>query len=105
MTALELLQKLPQAINPDAVVGIDRTLQFNTSQPAYAVIRDGACTVTEGTAENADLTLSASDDDLIGLLTGKLDGMMAMMSGKLKLQGDIGLASKLGRLFDASRLG
>lgn len=105
MTALELLQKLPHALNPQAVVGVNRTIQFNVAQPVYVVIRDGACTVTDGTAEAADLTLSLSDDDLIGLLTGKLDGMMAMMTGRLKLHGDLGLATQLGRYFDASRLG
>lgn len=104
MTALELLNKLPLALDPQAVAGVNRTLQFNTSQPAYVVIRDGACTVTEGTAETADLTLALSDDDLVGLLTGKLDGMMAMMTGRLKLQGNMGLATQLGRYFDASRL-
>lgn len=105
MTALDLLNKLPAAINPAAVAGIDRTLQFNTSQPAYVTIRDGACSVTEGTAENADLTLTLSDDDLIRLMTGKLDGMMAVMTGKLKLRGDMGLAQKIGKFFDAGKLG
>lgn len=105
MTALELLNKLPLALNPQAAAGIDRTIQFNIAQPAYVVIRDGACVVTEGSAEAADLTLALSDDDLVGLMTGKLDGMMAMMTGRLKLQGDMGLATQLGRYFDASRLG
>lgn len=104
MTALELLNKLPAAINPQAVAGLHRTLQFNTSQPAWVVIRDGACVVTQGTAEAADLTLTLADDDLVSLMTGKLDGMMAVLTGKLKLQGDLGLAQQLGRYFDASRL-
>ena len=104
MTALDLLNKLPAAINPQAVAGVSRTLQFNTSQPAWVVIRDGACSVTEGTAAAADLTLTLADDDLVGLLTGKLDGMMAVLTGKLKLQGDLMLAQQLSRYFDASRL-
>ena len=105
MSALELLHKLPVAINPQATAGIECTIQFNISQPAYAVIRNGACEVSEGSTDAADLTLKMSDDDLVGLLTGKLDGMMAMMTGRLKLQGDMGLATQLGRYFDASLLG
>lgn len=104
MTALELLNKLPTAINPQTTAGVDRTIQFNISQPAYVAIHNGACEVSEGTAEAADLTLAMSDDDLVSLLTGKLDGMAAMMTGKLKLQGDMGLATQLGRYFDASKL-
>ena len=104
MSALDLLHKLPFAINPQTTAGVDRTIQFNISQPAYVVIRNGACEVTEGSAENADLSLKMSDDDLVSLLTGKLDGMAAMMTGRLKLQGDMTLATQLGRYFDASRL-
>ena len=104
MNALELLHKLPHAINPQTTAGVERTIQFNTSQPAYVVIHNGTCEVTEGNAETADLTLGMSDDDLVSLLTGKLDGMAAMMTGRLKLQGDMALATQLGRYFDASRL-
>ncbi|EIM03102.1 sterol-binding protein [Rhodanobacter thiooxydans] len=104
MSALELLHKLPLAINLQSTAGVDRTIQFNISQPAYVVIRNGACEVTEGSAENADLSLKMSDDDLVSLLTGKLDGMAAMMTGKLKLQGDMALAAQLGRYFDAGKL-
>ena len=104
MSALELLHKLPVVINPQTTAGVDRTIQFNISQPAYVVICNGECKVTEGHAETADLTLTMSDDDLISLLTGKLDGMAAMMTGRLKLQGDMVLATQLGRYFDASRL-
>lgn len=104
MSALELLNKLPVAINPQATAGVNRTIQFNISQPAYVSIHDGACDVTQGTAEAADLSLAMSDDDLVSLLTGKLDGMAAMMTGRLKLKGDMGLATQLGRYFDAGKL-
>jgi putative sterol carrier protein len=104
MNALELLNKLPLAINPQTTAGVDRTIQFNISQPAYMVIRNGECEVTQGTTDAADLSLNMSDDDLVSMLTGKLDGMAAMMTGRLKLQGDMTLATQLGRYFDASRL-
>lgn len=104
MTPLDLLDRLPAAINVPAVAGLDCTLQFNTSQPAYVVICDGTCLVTPGVASAAHLTLTLCDEDLVDLMTGRLDGMMAVMTGKLKLQGDLGLAQQLGRYFDASRL-
>ncbi|WP_323119845.1 SCP2 sterol-binding domain-containing protein [Burkholderia alba] len=104
MTAFELLNTLPAAIDPQATAGLDRVLQFNISQPAYVSIRDGACEVTTGTDEAADLTLTLSDDDLVSLLTGKLDGMTAAMSGRLKLKGDLALAQQLNRYFDFRRL-
>ena len=54
MTALELINKLPAAFNPEAAAGIARTIQFNTSQPAYVAIRDGACNVTDTECEGCD---------------------------------------------------
>jgi putative sterol carrier protein len=41
------------------------------------------------------LTLSANAQDLLDIFTGKLDAMKALMSGKLHMLGDMGLAMKL----------
>jgi len=64
-----------------------------------AVIKDGACKVSEGAASNPNLTLTMSSQDWLDMTGGKLSGQMAFMSGKLKLKGDMGLAMKVGSLF------
>jgi putative sterol carrier protein len=104
MSALDLLKKLPAAFDADAAAGADNTFQFNTSQPAYAVIKDGVCTVTEGTTPSPDVTITMEDDDLIALMKGELNGMTAFMTGKLQLDGDMMLAQRLSTFFDASKL-
>ncbi|MDC7681945.1 SCP2 sterol-binding domain-containing protein [Asticcacaulis sp. BYS171W] len=43
----------------------------------------------------ADTTVVVSLDNLIALKQGQLDPMMAFMSGKLKVLGDMGIAQKL----------
>ncbi len=48
--------------------------------------------------DDADLTLSAPADVFEDLLKGDLNGASAFMSGKLKVDGDMGLAMKLGEL-------
>jgi putative sterol carrier protein len=40
-----------------------------------------------------------SAQDWLDMVSGKLSGQMAFMSGKLKLKGDMGLAMKVGGLF------
>ena len=95
MSALELLKKLPAAFNPAGAAGTDCVVQFNSSKPAYATIKGSACTVTEGAAANADVTLTMEDDDLVALMKGELNGMTAFMTGKLKIEGDMGVAMKL----------
>lgn len=103
-TAKEMIEKMPEAFDPDAAGDMNATVQYAISTPMYAVIKDGACTVHEGEASDADVTLNMEDEDLKDMLTGELDGMSAFMSGKLKVDGDIMLAQKLAGAFDASRL-
>ena len=105
MDAMELINKLPAAFNPDAAQGTECVLQFNTSKPSYATIKDGACTVAEGTAASPDVTLTIADEDLVALMTGELNGMTAFMTGKLQLDGDLMLAQRISSLFDPARLG
>lgn len=104
MTALEMIQKMPEALNEDAAAGLEATIQYQISTPAYTTIKDGACTVTEGTADSPDVTLIMEDDDLVAMLTGELNGMTAFMTGKLQVEGDLMLAQRIASLFDASKV-
>lgn len=52
--------------------------------------------VTQGPAKpKADVTISLSDETFQSLADGKLNGQKAFMSGKLKVKGNIMLATKL----------
>jgi putative sterol carrier protein len=104
MSVAAFLNKLPAAFNPVAAQGSECTIQFNTSKPAYASIKNGTCSITEGTASSPDVTLTIGDQDLIDLLKGDLNGMTAFMTGKLQIDGDLMLAQKIAGFFDASKL-
>lgn len=45
---------------------------------------------------DAQCTMAISLDNFIAMAEGKLDGTAAFMTGKLKIQGDMGIAMKLG---------
>jgi putative sterol carrier protein len=102
--ALDLLKKLPAAFNADAASGTNCTLQFNTSKPAYATIKDGTCSISEGSAANSDVTITMEDEDFVALMKGELNGMTAFMTGKLQVDGDLMLAQRMAEFFDASKL-
>ena len=46
-------------------------------------------------ADKADVTLTMADEDLVDMMTGKLNPQKAFFKGKLKIQGNMGLAMKL----------
>jgi putative sterol carrier protein len=61
-----------------------------------AVIVDGAGVRAATEEDTADLTMTADADTFQDILSGALNPTSAFMSGKLKLDGDMGTAMKLG---------
>ncbi len=84
---------------PDVVQRINAIYQFHISGPgggSWSV----DCTqpggkVVSGSAPSPKCTVAAADQDFLNIVNGKLNAQMAFMSGKLRIQGDMGLALKL----------
>lgn len=51
--------------------------------------------VKTGPAENPGVVVTMTANDFVDMATGKLNGMTAFMSGRLKIKGDMGLALKM----------
>jgi len=102
-TVKETFEQMPSKFRADKAAGVNATIQYDiTGDQAgtwHAVIKDGACNVGSGAGTNPSLTLTMSSQDWVDMVTGKLSGQMAFMSGKLKLKGDMGLAMKIGSMF------
>jgi putative sterol carrier protein len=66
----------------------------------FEIEDEGAILIDETGAragdDAADVTLSASADTFQDILTVNLDATSAFMTGRLKLDGDMGLAMRLG---------
>ena len=100
-TVAEIIKNMEGKFNPAAASGLALTFQFNIEDDSnfYAVIKDGTCNVAEGDAEDPNVTVSMDSETLNGGITGETDGMQAFMGGKLRAEGDMMLALKLGELF------
>lgn len=73
--------------------GFDGTAKFVIEGEGSIVIdSDGA----RAADEDADVTLNADADTFESILQGDLDPTAAFMSGRLSVDGDMGLAMKLG---------
>ena len=57
--------------------------------------------IAQGEAADPNVTLIMDKETLVGVMTGETDGMQAFMGGKLRAEGDMMLALKLGELFPA----
>ncbi len=99
----ELMSRMPGAFQSDKAAGVEVVIQYHlTGEEAsdwVITIRDGQCTVEEGTVENAALTLTADSQDYKDVVTGRMNAMQAFMQGKLQLAGDLNLAMKLTNFF------
>jgi putative sterol carrier protein len=84
---------------PDVVAKINAIYQFNISGPgggSWSVdCTSPSGAIAAGTAAGARCTVAMTDGDFLNMVNGKLNPQMAFMSGKLKIQGDMGLALKL----------
>ncbi|MCY3573566.1 MAG: SCP2 sterol-binding domain-containing protein [Chloroflexi bacterium] len=88
---------------PEKAAGLSATIAFNLRGDNgglfWIKIADGAAENGEGGVDSADMTVHASADDWFAVATGELNPMQAFMTGKLKIQGDMGLAMKMQSLF------
>ena len=84
-----------------AAAGLDLVFGFNIEdgENFFLTVKDGACEMSQGESANANVTLIMSTETLAGITTGETDGMQAFMGGKLRAEGDMMLAMKLGELF------
>ena len=75
--------------------GFDGTVKFDIEDEGVLRIADGTVSTEDG---DADCTISATMDTLRDLFSGDLDPTAAYMSGKIRIDGDMGAALKLGAL-------
>ncbi|MEM0990755.1 MAG: SCP2 sterol-binding domain-containing protein [Pseudomonadota bacterium] len=73
----------------------DGTIKFEIEDEGVIRIVDGAVTTEDG---DADCTISASLDTFQDMFDGELDPTAAFMTGKIKIDGDMSVAMKLGSL-------
>ncbi len=103
MTPKEIFEKeIPANIekNADKVKSMNATYKFNVTGDNGGVWRvqlGENSQVMEGEGD-AQCTITVADEDFVNIVSGKLNPQMAFMSGKLKVQGDMGLAMKLGNV-------
>ena len=96
MTNEEIIAKMKEAVAKAG--GLDKSVKFDFGDDGQI---HASGTEVVGEDNDADCTISVSKDDFIALASGDLDPMMAFMSGKLKVAGDMSVAMGLQSLFSS----
>jgi putative sterol carrier protein len=100
MTAQEFFASLPERADAAKTAGMHNSYVFDIEDVGQwtVTVEDGTVTVAEGTGE-ADCTIRASEETLVKIARGEANPTTAYMTGKLKIDGDMGAALKLQKLF------
>ena len=101
-TVADIFGTMESRVNPDGVAGITANYGYiitGTGGGEWTVcVADGDVKVKEGLHDPA-VTTTCSAKDWIAITLGKLDGMTAFTSGRLKVEGDMGLLTKATQFF------
>lgn len=95
----QIFSEMPRHFDREAARGLNAVIQFRLSGDEgghyHVIIRDGSIDVREGAHQSPHVILTMSGEDYVELATGKLSAQMAFMTGKLRINGDMGLAVRM----------
>jgi len=94
-----------EAFLPDKAGSQSAVIQYDvnvggTTHSYQLKVAGGKCELVKGAAGPARVTLALQAADFLRLVTGKLNGMQAFMTGKLKLTGDMMFAQVMQGWFE-----
>jgi putative sterol carrier protein len=93
MTLQEITAKMKEGAAKKSAFG--NTVKFSTDQGVVYIDGNANPPDISNDDKAADCTLKMDFSDFSDLIERKLDGMTAFMTGKLKIEGDMGVAMKL----------
>ena len=96
----QIFDGMAQAFVPSAASGQSAVIQYDVTASdgvhKYQLnVHDGKCEVAKDGSASARITLGLGMADFLRLIAGKLDGMQAFMTGKLRVAGDMMFAQTM----------
>ena len=96
----QIFSAMEERFQADKAAGQTAVIQWDINAPdgtkSYQFkVDNGACEVVKGGSDPAKVTLTLALPDFLRFIAGKLDGMQAFMTGKLKLGGDMMFAQTM----------
>ncbi len=103
-TFTEAMKALPEAFKALRAAGANAVVQIVASGPEpgewIVTVKDGKCSVEEGSAPSANVTINTPSDVWLKIMRRELDGATAFMSGQFSFTGDMGILMQFGSWFE-----
>ena len=99
----EFFDTLPSKVDKEGTKGITNSYLFEIKDVGtwHVAVNNGDVTVTKG-EQDADVRIGMSEEIFQKLIAGKQNPMTAVMTGKIKVKGNMGAASKLQKILPQS---
>jgi putative sterol carrier protein len=96
----EFFETLESRVDASKTAGMNNSYLFDIDGAGKwkVDVQDGSVKVTEN-EEDADVTITTSEETFEKITSGEQNATSAYMTGKLKVKGDMGAAMKLQKLF------
>ena len=100
MEPREFFETLESRVDASKTAGMNNSYVFDIESAGIwkVDVVDGRIDVTEG-GTDGDVTIRASEETFRAVANGEQNPTTAYMTGKLKIDGDMGAAMKLQKLF------
>jgi len=102
----DIFRRMAEHVDPDRARDVNAVVHwkiYDRPEGGYdhyeVVLEGGTCTVSESPSREAAITLKLKPADFLKLVSGNASGPTMFMTGKLKLEGDVMLASRLTSMF------
>src|SRR5690349_7683989 len=104
LTVDDVLNSMPARFQPENCRDLKGRIYWIVDQGSnkrhFVVhVDSGTFKIEPGESDSWDLKLEASEETYVRLSSNSLSGMVAMLSGRLKVRGNMLLAAKLDRIF------
>lgn len=104
----EVFSRMERQFRPETAGSLRALIRWKitgeTERVFEVTIADGRCTAREGRGEEEPrVTVTMADPEFLKLVSGNANPVTLLMTRKLSLSGDVGLATGLTRLFDIPR--
>jgi putative sterol carrier protein len=102
-TVKQAIEGMTLSINPDEAKDLIATIQFhltgNGDSDYFLNIAGGKCDFIVGVAPDPTLTINTPADVWLKIARKEINGSMALMTGKYKASGKMGLLIKMDKIF------